>query len=133
MAIPIFALKAAIVGAFAAAAAGAWLTWSELGSFSEIGIESSDGVAVFVFVVAGIAMTVLGRRPRAVLIATSSAYLALIIAALRLIDVAGGGGPDVGSGLYLSVAGSAGAALLCSLQMFAGLRRPAAQPPADEQ
>lgn len=124
MTISILALKAVIVAAFAAAAAGALLTWSELGSFSEAGIESSDGVAVLVFAVAGIAMTVLGRRPRAVLIATSSAYLALIIAALRLIDVAGGGGPEVGGGLYLSVAGSAGAALLCSLQMFASLRRP---------
>jgi len=124
-------LKAVLLAAFVAVVVGVFLPWSELGPFSDTGLETSDGVVVLVLGLTGAAMTVFGRRPRAVLIATSSGALSLLFALLKLADVSGSGGPDAASGLYLTLAGSIAATTLGGLQTFSILRKPEAPPPAE--
>jgi hypothetical protein len=119
-------LRISVAAAFIAIAIGAFLPWSESGPFSETGTEG-NGVATLVLAVAGILATVLGRRPRAVLIAVSSAIVCLIVSLLDLSDVSSGGS-DVGGGLYLSVGASAAATALASVQTFLILRKPEAPP-----
>jgi hypothetical protein len=119
-------LRIPLAAAFVAIAIGALLPWSESGPFSENGIEG-NGLATLVLAIAGVLATVLGRRPRAVLIAVSSAIVCLIVALLELSDVSSAGS-DVGSGLYLTLAASAIATVLASLQTFAILRKPEASP-----
>jgi hypothetical protein len=118
-------LRIPLAAAFVAIAIGALLPWSESGPFSENGIEG-NGLATLVLAI-GVLATVLGRRPRAVLIAVSSAIVCLIVALLELSDVSSAGS-DVGSGLYLTLAASAIATVLASLQTFAILRKPEASP-----
>ena len=119
-------LRIALCAAFVAVAAGAFLPWSESGPFSETGVEG-NGVATLVLATAGLLSTVIGRRPRAVLIAVSSAIVCLIVGLLDLSDVTSGGS-NVGSGLYLTVAASAVATAIASLQTFQSLRKPEAPP-----
>jgi len=123
-------LRITLTAAFLAIAAGAFLPWSESGPFSEIGLEG-NGLATLILAIAGILATVLGRRPRAVLIAVSSAIVCLIVGLLDLSDVSSAGS-DVGSGLYLTVGASAAAIALASLQTFAILRKPGEAPPPKE-
>jgi peptidoglycan/LPS O-acetylase OafA/YrhL len=117
-------LRALLAICFVAIAAGSFLPWSESGPFSETGVEG-NGVATLVLAVAGVLATALGRRPRAVLIAVSSAIVCLIVALLDFSDVSSGGS-DVGSGLYLTLGASIAATALASLQTFRSLRRPEA-------
>jgi hypothetical protein len=119
-------LRIPVAAAFVAIAIGAFLPWSESGPFSENGIEG-NGLATLVLAIAGVLATVLGRRPRAVLIAVSAAIVCLIVALLELSDVSSGGS-DVGSGLYLTLGASAAATALASLQTFTILRKPEAPP-----
>jgi hypothetical protein len=119
-------LRVPVAAAFVAIAVGAFLPWSESGPFSENGIEG-NGLATLVLAIAGVLATVLGRRPRAVLIAVSAAIVCLIVALLEISDVSSGGS-DVGSGLYLTLAASAIATVLASLQTFSILRKPEAPP-----
>jgi di/tricarboxylate transporter len=128
-------LRLPLAAAFVAIAVGAFLPWSESGPFSENGIEG-NGLATLVLAIAGVLATVLGRRPRAVLIAVSAAIVCLIVALLELSDVSGGGS-DVGIGLYVTLAASAAATALASLQTFTILRKPEASfrgrtPPASD-
>jgi di/tricarboxylate transporter len=119
-------LRVPVAAAFVAIAVGAFMPWSESGPFSENGIEG-NGLATLVLAIAGVLATVLGRRPRAVLIAVSAAIVCLIVALLEISDVSSGGS-DVGSGLYLTLAASAIATVLASLQTFSILRKPEAPP-----
>jgi hypothetical protein len=119
-------LRLLLASAFIAIGVGAFLPWSESGPFSETGVEG-NGIATFVLAIAGILATVLGRRPRAVLIAASSAVVCLIVGLLDLSDVSSGGS-DVGGGLYLTIGASAAATALASLQTFTILRKPETPP-----
>ncbi len=123
-------LRLTVTAAFIAIAVGAFLPWSESGPFSENGVEG-NGIATLILAAGGILATVLGRRPRAVLIAASSAIVCLIVSLLDLSDVSSGGS-DVGSGLYLTVGASAVAIALASLQTFTILRKPGEAPPPTE-
>jgi hypothetical protein len=123
-------LRIPVAAAFIAIAVGAFLPWSESGPFSENGLEG-NGVATLVLAIAGILATVLGRRPRAVLIAVSSAIVCLIVGLLDLSDISSGGS-DAGSGLYLTIGASVAATALASLQTFAILRKPGEAPPPKE-
>ena len=125
-----FALKAVLTAAFAAIAIGAFLPWSELGAFKEDGVEG-NGVATLVLAVAGIAGTVIGRRPRAVLISASSALLCLLLGLIDFADVSSGSA-DVGNGLYLTLAGSVVATAAAAALTFSILRRPEPQPSTAE-
>ncbi len=117
-------LRGLLLVAFVAVVVGTFLPWSENPPFSETGLESSDGVVVLVLGLAGVAMTVFGRRPRAVLIAASCGALCLLFALLKLADVSGEGSPEAASGLYVTLAGSLGSLLVGSLQTFSILRKP---------
>ena len=123
-------LRIPVTATFIAIAVGAFLPWSESGPFSENGIEG-NGLATLLLAVAGILATVLGRRPRAVLIAVSSAIVCLIVGLLDLSDISSSGS-GVGSGLYLTIGASAAAIALASLQTFAILRKPGEAPPPKE-
>jgi len=125
-----FALKPVLTAAFAAIAIGAFLPWSELGAFKEDGVEG-NGVATLVLAVAGIAGTVIGRRPRAVLISASSALLCLLLGLIDFADVSSGSA-DVGNGLYLTLAGSVVATAAAAALTFSILRRPEPQPSTAE-
>jgi len=116
------ALKAVLTAAFVAIVVGAFLPWSELDAFKENGVDG-NGVATLVLAIAGIVGTVVGRRPRAVLISASSALLCLLLALLDYADVSGSSA-DVGSGLYLTLAGAVIATLAAAVLTFAILRRP---------
>ncbi|HEX5370460.1 MAG TPA: hypothetical protein VFY10_13685 [Dehalococcoidia bacterium] len=122
-----FGLKAVSLTGFVILLAGVFMTWSDNAPFSKKGIDESDGVLMLVIAIAGIAMTVFGRRPRAVLINASAAGLALVIALLNLIDVSSSVA-NVGSGLYLAIAGAAIATAAASTIMFASLKKPEAAP-----
>jgi hypothetical protein len=119
-------LRIPLTAAFIVVVIGAFLPWSESGPFSENGIEG-NGLATLVLAIAGLLATVLGRRPRAVLIAVSSAIVCLIISLLELSDV-DSAGADAGVGLYLTLAASAAATALASLQTFTILRKPETPP-----
>ncbi len=97
-------LKAVLTLAFVAIVAGAFMPWSELGAFKENGVDG-NGVVTLVLAVAGIIGTIFGRRPRAVLISASSGLLCLLLGLIDFADVSSGSA-DVGSGLYLTLAGS---------------------------
>ncbi len=98
------ALKAVITAAFGAIVIGAFLPWSELDAFKKTGIDF-NGIPTLVLAIAGIAGTVLGRRPRAVLISASSALLCLLLGVIDYADISSGSA-DVGDGLYLTLAGA---------------------------
>ncbi len=115
-------LKAVIAAAFAAIVVGAFLPWSENEGFKENGIEF-NGVATLVLAVAGIAGTVLGRRPRAVLISASSALLCLLLGVIDYADISSGSA-DVGNGLYLTLAGAIIATVAAGALTFTILRKP---------
>ena len=117
-------LKAVMTAAFAAIVVGAFLPWSELDAFKESGV-SGNGFATLVLAIAGIAGTVLGRRPRAVLISASSALLCLLLGGIDYADISGGSA-DVGSGLYLTLAGAIIATAAAGALTFTILRRPEA-------
>jgi hypothetical protein len=119
-------LRVLLAATFVIIAVAAFLPWSESGPFSETGTEG-NGLATLVLAIAGVIATVLGRRPRAVLIAVSSAIVCLIVGLLDLSDVSSGGS-DVGSGLYLTIGASATATALASLQTFTILRKPGETP-----
>lgn len=125
-------LRAVLLAAFAAVVAGTFLPWSENPPFSETGLESTDGVVVLVLGLGGIAMTVFGRRPRAVLIATSCGALCLLFALLKLADVSGEGPAKAATGLYVTLGGSLASIAAGSLQTFSILRKPGETPPAAE-
>jgi hypothetical protein len=125
------ALKAVLVATFAAIAVGAFLPWSELSAFKESGLDSGNGLATLVLAIAGIAGTVLGRRPRAVLISASSALLCLLLGLIDYADVSSSSA-DVGSGLYLTLAGSIVATAAAAALTFSILRRPEPQPSTAE-
>lgn len=118
------ALKAVLTAAFAAIVVGAFLPWSELDAFKENGLDR-NGIATLILAVAGIVGTVLGRRPRAVLISISSALLCVLLAGIDFVDVANSSA-DVGSGLYLTLAGSAVAALAAGGLTLTILKKPEA-------
>jgi hypothetical protein len=116
------ALKAILTAAFAMIVAGAFLPWSELGAFKENGVDG-NGIVTLILACAGIVGTVLGRRPRAVLISVSSALLCLLLGLLDYADISSGSA-DVGTGLYLTLAGAALATLTAGALTFAILRKP---------
>jgi hypothetical protein len=116
------ALKATLTAAFAAIAVGAFMPWSELDAFKENGVDG-NGVATLVLAGAGMLSTVLGRRPRAVLIAVSSALLCLLLGLIDYADISSGSA-DVGSGLYLTLAGAVLASISASALTFSILRKP---------
>ncbi len=118
-------LKIVSLAGFVLLAAAVFMTWSDNPPFSKNGFNESDGVLVLVIAVVGIAMTVFGRRPRAALINASAAALALIFTLLKLLDVSGSVA-DVGSGLYLAIAGAAIATVASAAIMFASLKKPEA-------
>jgi len=120
------ALKSILTSAFVAIAAGAFMPWSELGDFKENGLEG-NGLATLILAIAGIAGTVLGRRPRAVLISASSALLCLLLGLIDYADVSSGSA-SVGSGLYLTLAGAIIATAAAGALAFSILRKP--EPPA---
>jgi hypothetical protein len=122
-------LRVALTATFVALGIGAFLPWSESGPFSENGVEG-NGLATLVLAIAGVLATVLGRRPRAVLIAVSSAIVSLIVGLLDLSDV-DSAGADVGSGLWLTIAAAAAATSIASVQTFTVLRRPEATSPEE--
>lgn len=115
-------LKAIITLAFVAIVVGAFLPWSELDSFKENGVEG-NGIPTLVLAIAGIAGTVLGRRPRAVLISASSALLCLLLGLLDYADISSGSA-DVGNGLYLTLTGAVIATLAAGALTFTILRKP---------
>jgi hypothetical protein len=123
-----FALKAVLAAAFLAVVVGAFMPWSELGDFTENGLDSGNGLATLVLAIAGIAGTVLGRRPRAVLISASSALLCLLLGLIDYADVSSGSA-DVGSGLYLSLVGAVVATIAAGALTFSILRKP--EPPTE--
>ena len=116
------ALKAMITAAFLAIVVGAFMPWSELDAFKENGLNG-NGVATLVLAIAGILATVLGKRPRAVLISASAALLCLLFALLDYADISSGSA-DVGSGLYLTLAGAVIATLAAGALTFSILRKP---------
>jgi hypothetical protein len=122
-------LKATLLAGFVMLGAGTFMTWSDNDPFSKKGLDESDGLLALVIAIAGIASTLFGRRPRAILINASAAGLALIITLLNLVDVSGSVAA-VGTGLYLAVAGAAVATATASLLMFASLKQPQAAPQA---
>jgi hypothetical protein len=115
-------LKAVIGASFTAVLIGAFLPWSESGPFTETGVEG-NGVATVVLAAAGIMAVVVGRRPRAVLIATSAALVSLLICLIDFADVSSGRS-NVGAGLYIGLAGSVVAVLASGGLTFSILRRP---------
>jgi hypothetical protein len=119
------ALKAVLTVAFAMIVAGAFMPWSELGAFKENGVDG-NGVVTLVLGIAGLIGTVMGRRPRAVLISSSSALLALLLGLLDYADVSSGSA-NVGSGLYLTLAGAALATVTAGVLTFTILRKPEAR------
>jgi peptidoglycan/LPS O-acetylase OafA/YrhL len=116
------ALKAVLTAALVAIVAGAFMPWSELDAFKENGLDR-NGIATLVLALAGILGTILGRRPRAVLISASSALLCLLLGLIDYADVSGGSA-DVGSGLYLTLAGAAIATVTAGALTFTILRKP---------
>ncbi len=123
-------LKAVSLAGFVALAAGVFMTWSDNPPFSKNGIDESDGLLVLVIAIVGIAMSVFGRRPRAALINASAAGLALIFTLLKLLDVSSSVA-DVGSGLYLAIAGAAIATVAAATIMFSSLKKPEAATPSE--
>jgi hypothetical protein len=117
-----FGLKAVLTAAFVVIVVGAFLPWSELDAFKEKGVEG-NGIATLVLAIAGILGTVLGRRPRAVLISASSALLCLLFALLDYADVSGSSA-SVGDGLYLTLAGAVVATVTAGVLTFTILRKP---------
>ena len=117
-----FALKTLLTAAFAAIVVGAFMPWSELDAFKENGVDG-NGVATLVLASAGIVGTVLGRRPRAVLISVSSALLCLLLGLIDYADISSGSA-DVGRGLYLTLAGSIIATIVAGVLAFSQFRRP---------
>jgi hypothetical protein len=120
------ALKAVLTAAFAAIVVGAFMPWSELDAFKENGTDG-NGIATLVLAIAGILGTVLGRRPRAVLISASAALLCLLFALLDYADISSGSA-DVGSGLYLTLAGAILATVTAAVLTFTILRKPEPAP-----
>lgn len=116
-------LKAVLTAAFAAIVVGAFMTWSELGDFTENGFDRGNGFVTLILAIAGIVGTVLGRRPRAVLISASSALLCLLLGLIDYADVSSGSA-GVGSGLYLTLAGAAIATVTAGALTFTILRKP---------
>jgi hypothetical protein len=116
------ALKAVLTAAFIAIAVGAFMPWSELDAFKENGVDG-NGIATLVLAIAGIAGTVLGRRPRAVLISASSALLCLLLGLIDYADISSGSA-DVGNGLYLTLTGAITATALAGELTFTILRKP---------
>ncbi|HEU0072440.1 MAG TPA: hypothetical protein VFS30_00375 [Dehalococcoidia bacterium] len=116
------ALKAVLTATFVAIAVGAFMPWSELDAFKENGVDG-NGIATLVLAIAGIAGTILGRRPRAVLISASSALLCLLLGLIDYADISSGSA-DVGSGLYLTLAGSIIATVTAGALTFTILRKP---------
>jgi hypothetical protein len=116
------ALKAVLTAAFIAIAVGAFMPWSELDAFKENGVDG-NGIATLVLAIAGIAGTVLGRRPRAVLISASSALLCLLLGLIDYADISSGSA-DVGNGLYLTLTGAITATALAGALTFTILRKP---------
>jgi hypothetical protein len=119
-------LKIALFLGLAAMLAGAFLPWTKIGPFSASGTEG-DGLVTLVLALGGGVIAFFGRRPRAIIIATSAAGLALIVAFLSYIDVSGG--QEVGSGLYLTLAGGLVATAAGSMLFFRILKVPGASPP----
>ncbi len=117
------ALKAVLTAAFVAIAIGAFMTWSELDDFTKNGFDRGNGFATLVLGIAGIVGTVLGRRPRAVLISASSALLCLLLGLIDYADISNTSA-DVGSGLYLTLAGAAIATVTAGALTFTILRKP---------
>jgi hypothetical protein len=117
-----FRLRLLLLLAFAAIVGGAFLPWSKSGGFTTNGV-GGDGLLTLVLAVAGAAVALLGRRPRAVLITLSAAGLCLLAALIDLADLSRSAGPDVGEGLYVTIAGAAVAAVASALQAFGLLRR----------
>jgi hypothetical protein len=116
------ALKAVLTAAFVAIVAGAFMPWSELGAFKENGVEG-NGIATLILGIAGIVGTVLGRRPRAVLISASSALLCLLLGLIDYADVSSGSA-EAGSGLWLTLAGAISATVAAGALTFTILRKP---------
>jgi len=117
-----FALKAVLTAAFVAIFVGAFMPWSEIDAFKENGFDG-NGVATLVLASAGIVGTVLGRRPRAVLISVSSALLCLLLGVIDYADISSSSA-DVGRGLYLTLAGSIIATIAAGVLTFSILRKP---------
>lgn len=120
------ALKAVLTAAFIAIVVGAFMPWSELDAFKENGVDG-NGIATLVLAIAGIVGTLLGRRPRAVLISASSALLCLLLGLIDYADVSSGSA-DVGSGLYLTLGGAVVATLAAGTLAFTILRKPEPSP-----
>jgi hypothetical protein len=115
-------LRLLLLVAFAAVVAGALMPWSKSGAFTNNGVDG-DRLLTLVLAVAGIGVTLLGRRPRAVLITVAVAGVCLLTALIDLAHLARTIGPEVGQGLYLTIAGAAAASVLSALQAFAVRRR----------
>jgi hypothetical protein len=116
-------LRLLLLVAFAAVIVDAFLLWSERGTFTTNGVDG-DGLLTLVLAVAAIGFTLLGRRPRAVLITLSAAGLCLLTALIDLADLSRAAGPEVGDGLYVTIAGAAVASVLSAWQAFGVPRRP---------
>jgi hypothetical protein len=121
------ALKVVLTAAFVAIAIGAFMTWSELDDFMKNGFDRGNGFATLILAIAGIVGTVLGRRPRAVLISASSALLCLLLGLIDYADISSTSA-DVGSGLYLTLAGSISATVIAGALTFTILRKPEPSP-----
>jgi hypothetical protein len=128
--VAIVILRLLLLVAFAAVVAGALMPWSKSGAFTNSGVDG-DGLLTLVLAAAGIAFTLLGRRPRAMLITLSAAGLCLLTALIDLAHLARTAGPEVGQGLYVTIAGAVAAAVLSALQAFGPLRRQPTPPALD--
>ncbi len=124
------ALKVLLAATFVVILVGGFLPWSESGAFKENGVDRSNGLAILVLAVAGLVSTVFGRRPRAMLIASSSALLCTLLALIDLADI-GSSRNDVGAGIYLTLAGSMAATLAAGALTFFVLKKPETPPPAE--
>jgi hypothetical protein len=118
----IFILRLLLLVAFAAVIAGALMPWSKSGAFTNVGVDG-DGLLTLMLAAAGIAFTVLGRRPGAVLITVAAAGVCVLTALIDLAHLSRAVGLEIEDGLYVTLAGASVATVLSALQAFAVLRR----------
>jgi hypothetical protein len=104
---------------FAMVIIGAFMPWSENGPISTSGTEGT-GVLTLVLAVLGGVIALLDRRPRGMLIAVSAAALTLLFSLVDYVDIEG----SIGSGLYLTIAGSLIATAAAGLLAFNLFKRP---------
>jgi hypothetical protein len=115
-------LRLLLLVAFAAVVAGAFMPWSKNGAFTNSGVNG-DGLLTLMLAGAGIAFTVLGRRPGAVLMTVAAAGVCVLTALIDLAHLSRATGLEIGDGLYVTLAAASVATVLSALQAFAVLRR----------